>query len=82
MGENHLARLPSALYGGVLLLAAIAYWLLQRAIIATEGEASVLRRAVGRDWKGNLSPVLYVVVALIWIVPDKRIERALGSGAA
>ncbi len=100
MGENHFAKLPSALYGVVLLLAAIAYWILQRVIIATEGEASVLRQAVGRDWKGNLSPViylvaivstlwspwvaqaLYVLVALIWIVPDKRIERALGSGAA
>lgn len=97
MGENHFARLPSALYGVVLLLAAVAYWLLQRAIIATEGESSVLRRAIGSDWKGNLSPVLYVVavvstvwvpwvaqilyvaVALIWVVPDKRIERALSS---
>ncbi len=99
MGENHFARLPSALYGVVLLLAAIAYWILQHAIIAAEGEASVLRRAVGRDWKGNLSPclyvaaiastlwspwvaqALYVVVALIWIVPDRRIERALRGDA-
>ncbi len=99
MGENHFARVPSALYGVVLLLAAIAYWILQRAIIATEGDDSVLRRAVGRDWKGNLSPVVYLVaivaalwspwvaqalyvgVALIWVVPDRRIERALGGAS-
>ena len=69
MGENHFERLPSALYGLVLLLAAIAYWLLQRAIIASEGEASLLKRAVGRDWKGYLSPALYVVgiAATFWV---------------
>jgi len=95
MGENHFAPLPSALYGVVLLAAAIAYWLLQQAIIATEGEASTLQRAIGSDWKGKLSPVLYVcgigltfveswfaqalyvAVALIWLVPDRRIERTL-----
>jgi len=95
MGENHFSAWPSALYGAVLLAAAIAYWLLQQAIIATDGEHSVLRRAIGRDWKGKLSPViylvaiastswfawvsqaLYVLVALIWLVPDRRIERAL-----
>jgi len=69
MGENHFERLPSALYGVVLLLAAIAYWLLQRAIIASEGEASLLRRAVGRDWKGTVSPVIYVIgiAATFWV---------------
>jgi uncharacterized membrane protein len=99
MGENHFAPLPSAAYGVVLLLAAIAYDLLQRAIIATEGEASLLRRALGSDWKGKLSPILYlaaigaafvapwlaqaifVAVALLWLVPDRRIERALGAAS-
>jgi uncharacterized membrane protein len=99
MGENHFASLPSALYGGVLLAAAIAYWLLQQAIVATQGEGSVLKRAVGDDWKGKLSPVLYVcgilltfyaswlaqaiyvVVALLWLVPDRRIERSLVPSA-
>jgi TMEM175 potassium channel family protein len=56
MGENHFATVPSAVYGAVLLAAAIAYWLLQTAIIATDGESSVLRRDVGRDWKGLVSP--------------------------
>jgi uncharacterized membrane protein len=98
MGENHFAAMPSALYGLVLLMAAIAYWLLEQAIIASEGSASVLKRAVGRDWKGKLSPVLYAVaiaatfrapwiaqaiyvfVAILWLVPDPRIERALHRG--
>ena len=97
MGENHFASAPSALYGIVLLMAAIAYWVLQQAIIASEGPASVLKKAVGSDWKGKLSPVLYVVatatsfwspriaqaiyvfVALLWLVPDRRIEHALGQ---
>ena len=95
MGENHFAAMPSALYGLVLLMAAIAYWLLEQTIIASEGPASVLKRAVGRDWKGKLSPVLYaiaiaatfrvpwvaqaiyVLVAIVWLVPDPRIERTL-----
>lgn len=95
MGESHFAPLPSAAYGLVLLMAAIAYWLLQQCIIATEGPESTLARAVGRDWKGKLSPLiyllaipgayvgpgiaqaLYVLVALIWLVPDRRIERVL-----
>jgi len=99
MGENHFAALPSALYGAVLLLASIAYWLLERAIIADQGTDSLLARAIGRDIKGTLSPVLYamaiplafvaswlaqgiyVVVALMWLVPDRRIERALGREA-
>ena len=95
MGENHFAPIPSAVYGVVLLMAALAYWILQRAIIAADGSESVLRRAIGGDWKGNLSPVLYVaailstfwskwiaqaiyvLVALIWLIPDRRIEHAL-----
>jgi len=95
MGENHFAPMPSALYGLVLLMAACAYWLLQQTIIASEGPASVLRSAIGSDWKGKLSPLAYIVaigstlvtawvaqaiyvaVALIWLVPDRRIERAL-----
>jgi len=95
MGENEFAPIPSAAYGIVLLMAGLAYWLLQRAIIVHDGPESVLRRAVGSDWKGNLSPVLYalaivttfwsrwiaqgiyVLVALMWLIPDRRIEHAL-----
>ena len=95
MGENHFAAVPSALYGGVLLMAGGAYWVLQHTLIASEGENSVLKRAVGDDWKGKLSPVLYMIaiavtfwspwvaqaiyvsVALLWLVPDRRIEHAL-----
>jgi uncharacterized membrane protein len=95
MGENHFAETPSAVYGAVLFMAAIAYWVLQRVIMAGEGPDSTLRRAVGRDWKGKLSPVLYLIaivttffvkwialgiyvaVALIWLIPDRRIERVV-----
>jgi len=95
MGENHFALAPSTLYGVVLLMAGIAYFILQQTIIATEGPDSLLKRALGSDWKGKLSPLLYiagivgslwsswaaqtiyVVVALMWLVPDRRIERAL-----
>jgi uncharacterized membrane protein len=95
MGENHFARAPSAVYGAVLLMAAIAYWILQQLIIRSQGSNSLLKRAVGRDWKGKLSPVLYllgvlstiwflwvalaiyVIAALMWLVPDRRIEVAL-----
>ncbi len=98
MGENHFAPAPTALYGVVLLLAAIAYYILQRTIIHGQGPDSLLARAVGRDLKGKISPVIYVVampaafvepwiadalyvlVALIWLVPDRRIERAWRSG--
>jgi len=95
MGENHFAPMPSALYGAVLLMAAIAYWILEQALIASEGSASVLKTAVGKDWKGKLSPLFYIVaiastfwvqwvaqamyvlVALIWLIPDRRIEHVL-----
>jgi uncharacterized membrane protein len=98
MGENHAAPAPSAFYGTVLLLAAFAYFILQQAIIASQGTESLLRRAVGRDWKGKVSPLLYAVaiptafwspalaqalyvaVALIWLVPDRRIARVLEGG--
>jgi uncharacterized membrane protein len=99
MGENHFAAWPTVAYGVVLLLAACAYFILQQTIIASQGPDSVLRRAVGSDWKGKLSPLLYltaittafywspwiaqgiyVVVALLWLVPDRRIEHALLQG--
>jgi uncharacterized membrane protein len=98
MGENNFATVPTALYGVVLLMAGGAYWVLQQTIIAAEGENSVLKRAVGNDWKGKLSPILYMIaiavtfwspwvaqaiyvsVALIWLVPDRRIEHALRDG--
>ena len=96
MGENHFASMPVALYGVILLMAAIAYWILQRQVLIVQGKDSVLAQALkGRDYKGNLSPVayiiaiissfyspwvaggLYLLVALIWLIPDRRIERAL-----
>jgi uncharacterized membrane protein len=95
MGENHLAPTPTAIYGFVLLMAAIAYYVLQRAIINQQGRDSLLASAIGSDWKGNLSPVLYFIaiplafvsawiaiglyvsVAFIWFIPDRRIERVL-----
>jgi uncharacterized membrane protein len=97
MGENHFAAAPTALYGFVLLMAACAYWLLQRTILLSHGRDSVLAAAVGSDLKGKVSPVLYLVaipasfihqsiahflyvlVVLIWLVPDRRIERALAD---
>ncbi len=95
MGENHFAELPTAIYGSVLLASAIAYKLLQDQIVALEGPDSKLARAVGRDAKGLVSPVLYalaiplafvqryvslglyIFVALMWLVPDRRIESHL-----
>ena len=95
MGENHFAPVPAAVYGAVLLMAAIAYFVLQRRIIVSQGPDSLLKRAIGSDWKGKLSPLLYVagivlafvnqwlaialyvLVALMWLIPDRRIERVL-----
>ena len=95
VGENRLAPTPTAVYGFVLLMAAIAYYILERIIIAKEGRGSVLASAVGGDWKGKLSLViylmaiplafvnswiaggLYVLVAVLWFIPDPRIERQL-----
>ncbi|HEX3131835.1 MAG TPA: TMEM175 family protein [Thermoanaerobaculia bacterium] len=98
MGENHFAAATEAVYGAVLLMAAIAYYILQQLIIASQGPDSILKKAVGTDWKGKLSPLayitaipmafvsrwislgLYVFIALIWLVPDRRIEHALAAG--
>jgi uncharacterized membrane protein len=95
MGENHFAPVPTAVYGMVLLAAAIAYYLLQSLIISQQGGDSRLKAALGRDMKGKLSPVvylvailmafvnqwisdvLYVLVALMWLIPDKRIESSV-----
>lgn len=96
MGENHFAAMPSALSGVVLPMAAIACWILQQPIIDAQGPDSLLKKAVGSDWKGKASPILYllaivaaswspwisealyVLVALMWLVPDRRIEHVLG----
>jgi len=95
MGENHFAAAPTALYGAVLLMAAAAYWLLQHLIIVSQGTHSMLKSAIGSDWKGKLSPILYLIgmaaairapriaqsvyllVAMLWFVPDRRIENKL-----
>ena len=93
MGENHFAAIPVALYGLVLLMAAIAYFILQTIILKKHGKQSILAKAIGKDFKGKISPILYVagifltwispfiaggiyaLVAFIWLIPDKRIER-------
>ena len=95
MGENHFAAWPVALYGMVLLFAAVAYFILVRTLIAVHGKDSVLANAVGSDFKGKISVVvyaaaipfsflsswvacgLYVLVAIMWLVPDRRIEKTL-----
>jgi uncharacterized membrane protein len=97
LGEHHEASAAAALYGVVMLMAALAYYTLQLTIIASQGRDSLLKRAIGGDWKGKLSPLLYalaivaaywqtsvaialyVLVALIWLVPDRRIENLLGE---
>ena len=95
IGENYSAAAPSALYGTVLLMADIAYLILQQTMIAAQGPDSLLKKAVGRDWKGKASQVIYLIgtaaafrspqlaqglyllVALLWLVPDRRIENVL-----
>ena len=96
MGENQFARWPTIAYGVNLLTCALAYFILERRIIAAEGTDGTLAKAVGRDFKGKLSPVFYlagiatawlwhpaggmaffIVVALVWLVPDTRIERTI-----
>lgn len=97
LGENHFSKWPTALYGVALLAAAIAYFILQSVIVRTQGPHSLLARAVGSDFKGKASPVLYAsaiglafvtpivsnliyaAVALMWLVPDRRIERILAE---
>jgi uncharacterized membrane protein len=98
MGENHFSALPIVLYGLVLLMAGVAYYVLEQTIIGAQGPDSILKRAVGRDLKGKLSlllcvaavvvslrtpliaEVIFVALALVWLVPDRRIENIL-SGA-
>jgi uncharacterized membrane protein len=101
MGENHFTATPTAMYGVLMLLASLAYLILQRAILAQHGPDFVLRHAIGMDLKGKVSSVLYllavvlalkdlaawscliyVAVALLWLVPDRRIERALREATA
>jgi len=100
MGENHFAAAPTALYGVILLMAAIAYYILQNTIIAVHGNQSLLSEAIGKDLKGKLSPVIYAIaiptafvkpwiagslyalVALVWMVPDRRIEKVVRKKAA
>jgi uncharacterized membrane protein len=95
MSENHFPAVPTAVYGIVLLAAAIAYYVLQVTLLRAAGERSLLAAAVGRDLKGKLSPVVYclgiglcfvnrwfgiaayVAVALIWLLPDRRVERVI-----
>ena len=98
MGENHFPTVPTAAYWVVLVMAGFAYLLLQQRIIAAEGERSLVKRAIGTDWKGKASPLLYALaialafvwpwismaiytgVAIMWFVPDRRIERVLAEG--
>ena len=95
MGENHFSSIPTVLYGFVLLMAAIAYWLLAKSIIAAHGPDALLAQAIGKDYKGTGSIVLYafsipiafinqwfslgiyILVALLWLIPDKRVEKVL-----
>ena len=97
VGETHFAPVPTALYGVPLLMASLAYWLLLRTILKTQGPDSLLRAALGSDLKGRFSPMfylaaiacafvspwiadgVYVLVALLWLVPDRRIERAVSA---
>src|SRR3984893_8735181 len=98
MCENFLQPLPTAVYGGILLMPAIAYYLLQRAIVRRQGPHSVLASALGSDFKGKISPLLYAsaialafvdawlsiaiygLVAVMWLIPDRRIEKVLREG--
>jgi len=97
MGENHLVAVPVALYGAVLFMAGLAYYILSRALIALEGKDSALAKAVGKDFKGIVSLVfyavavalsfvnswlaiaLYIFVAVMWFVPDRRIEKVIAE---
>jgi uncharacterized membrane protein len=99
MGENHFASWPVAMYGFVLLCAGIAYFILVRTLISRHGFDSPLAHALGRDFKGKISPLLYavaipiaffqawvscliyVLVAIIWLIPDRRIEREMAHGS-
>ncbi len=98
IGENHFAQLPTALYGIILFMAGVAYKILQTLIVREQGENSTLKKAIGSDFKGNISPLiylvaialafvnqwisdaLYVLVALMWLIPDRRIESKINKG--
>ena len=95
MGENHFGPVPSAVYGGVLMMSAVSWTILQTLIVRAQGRDGLLTRALGSDWKGKVSPFLYLagivasfcvtglaqamylIAALIWLVPDRRIEKVL-----
>jgi Predicted integral membrane protein len=95
MGSSNFAPVPTSMYGVIMLMASIAYWILQNTIIKKQGKDSVLAKAIGKDFKGKISPVvygvailcanynqwlagiLYFLVAMVWLIPDKRIERSL-----
>ena len=97
MGENLFRPLPSAAYGLILFMSGISYLILQRSIIASDGDNSALKRAIGNDWKGKvtsllillgvifsflqagLSLIIYVLITIIWMIPDRRIEKVLSS---
>jgi uncharacterized membrane protein len=97
IGENHFAKIPMALYGFILLMAGVAYYILQNIIVKSQGKNSLLKKAIGKDFKGNASPVFYIIgiffsffnewiaggiyilVALMWLVPDKRIEKVISN---
>ena len=97
IGESHFEKLPMALYGFILLMAGVAYFILQTIIIKSQGQNSILKKAIGKDFKGHASPILYAIgiafsfynewiaggvyifVALMWLVPDNRIERTIGN---
>lgn len=99
MGENHFTTMPTAIYGAVLLLAAIAYYILQTVIVLDQGRDSKLAREIGGDWKGKASPILYAFgiatafwhpwisscvyagVALMWLTPDRRLERVIDEAS-
>jgi uncharacterized membrane protein len=98
MGENLFRPLPAAAYGFILLMAGVSYLILQKSIIASDGENSALKKAIGNDWKGKvtsglivlaiifsflqtyLSLIIYILITIIWMVPDRRIENVLSSG--
>ena len=95
MGENHFAPLPTAIYGIILFMSGVAYYILQTLIVREQGENSTIKKAIGSDFKGKISPVvylvaialafvnqwisdvLYVLVALMWLIPDRRIESKI-----
>jgi uncharacterized membrane protein len=97
MGENNFAQVPLALYGVILLMAAVSYFILQNLIISNHGKNSSLSKVLGKDYKGKASPILYIIaiistffseyvagaiyifIALMWLIPDRRIERRINN---